>query len=668
VEESPVNLTQVQKWIRLAFRKRPVRPRRRLGSSSRLFLECLETRNLLSTVTWINPNGGDWDTASNWLDTTTGTNHVPTANDNAVIAISGITVTHTSFFTSDTVNSLTSKATLSVSSGSLSFNNASTTQNLILSGGTVNAGASLAVANLTQSNGALTGSGNVTIDKVWDWTGGTVSGSGATEVQGNTEIGGGSPFGPTLSGRTLDNFGSLIVDNNSSLLFANNATLNNRSGAQLVLHDTAALGNFFGNSGTLNNAGKLIRSGLNNTTSTIDVAVDNTGTVDVQAGTLNAAAGLTNEGTFTLEPGALATLTGGSNSGGLKLQDGSQLSLAGTFSLLAGSTTAVETGSQLALTGIVTQLGGAAVTLASNSILNVGPNFSSSNYILDDGASVTGPGVVVLSGFSPQMTVNGAARIQNLTLANGTLTVNAGGSLEVANLTQSGGTLTGSGNVSLDKVWDWTGGAMSGSGQTVNKGTATLGNSPFGISLDQRTLNNVGNATLLDGDAIEFQNNAVWNNLAGSTLVLGNNSSLGNFFGNSGTLNNAGLITDTGPTSQANIQLSPGVTNSGTLDLQGILNLNGPYTQTAAGTLTIVFGAGGTNGELKVNGQASLDGTLKVNTPKGFSPTVGQTFTIMTFSSVIGDFSTFTGLNLKNGKTLTPSHNGTTYTLTVTAS
>ncbi|HTU21813.1 MAG TPA: hypothetical protein VMG10_27490, partial [Gemmataceae bacterium] len=252
-----MNLSQVQTWIRLVFRKRPARPRRRLGSNSRLFLECLETRNLLSTVVWINPNGGDWDTASNWLDTTTGTNHVPTANDNAVIAISGITVTHTSVFSSDTVNSLASQATLSVSGGSLTFNNFSTTQDLILSGGTVNAGDSLAVANLTQNGGTLTGAGNVTIDQALSWTGGTMSGSGDTEVEGNAEVGGDSAFGPTLSARTLDNFGTLTVDNSSSLLFADNATLNNQSGAQLVLEDTAALGNFFGSSGSINNAGKL---------------------------------------------------------------------------------------------------------------------------------------------------------------------------------------------------------------------------------------------------------------------------------------------------------------------------------------------------------------------------------------------------------------------------
>jgi len=140
----------------------------------------------------------------------------------------------------------------------------------------------------------------------------------------------------------------------------------------------------------------------------------------------------------------------------------------------------------------------------------------------------------------------------------------------------------------------------------------------------------------------------------------------GNLFGR--LLNNAGLISDTGPTSQANIDLSSGVSNSGTLDLQGILNVTGPYTQTADGTLTIVFGTSGTNGEVKVNGQASLDGTLNVNTPKGFSPTDGQTFTILTFSSVVGDFSTFSGLNLGHGQTLTPSENSTTYTLTVTAS
>ena len=33
----------------------------------RMSLEPLEERRMLSQVVWANPNGGDWDTLSNWV-------------------------------------------------------------------------------------------------------------------------------------------------------------------------------------------------------------------------------------------------------------------------------------------------------------------------------------------------------------------------------------------------------------------------------------------------------------------------------------------------------------------------------------------------------------------------------------------------------------------------
>ena len=69
-------------------------------------LEPLESRILPATVNWINPGGGDWDTASNWSS-----GQVPGAGDDAVISIPGITVTHSDFAT-DSVHSLTSQANL----------------------------------------------------------------------------------------------------------------------------------------------------------------------------------------------------------------------------------------------------------------------------------------------------------------------------------------------------------------------------------------------------------------------------------------------------------------------------------------------------------------------------------------------------------------------------
>src|SRR5207253_1704917 len=49
----------------------------------------LEDRTLPSTVTWINPGSGDWNTASNWSS-----GAVPGAADDVVINVPGITVTH----------------------------------------------------------------------------------------------------------------------------------------------------------------------------------------------------------------------------------------------------------------------------------------------------------------------------------------------------------------------------------------------------------------------------------------------------------------------------------------------------------------------------------------------------------------------------------------------
>src|SRR5260370_40396008 len=75
----------------------------------RLLLEALEVRALPSTATWINPGGGDWDTPGNWS-----TAVVPGTDDDVIINLAGINVTHSTSLTS-TINSLNlSQATLTL--------------------------------------------------------------------------------------------------------------------------------------------------------------------------------------------------------------------------------------------------------------------------------------------------------------------------------------------------------------------------------------------------------------------------------------------------------------------------------------------------------------------------------------------------------------------------
>jgi hypothetical protein len=98
---------------------------------------------LPSTVTWINPGGADWDVGSNWSTGTT-----PGAGDDVIVNQPGnIVVTHTQNVT-DTIHSLTTSDTLTLSAGALdanTVNNAGTV--------TVGSGSMLAVNDYIQSGG-----------------------------------------------------------------------------------------------------------------------------------------------------------------------------------------------------------------------------------------------------------------------------------------------------------------------------------------------------------------------------------------------------------------------------------------------------------------------------------------------------------------------------------
>src|SRR5205807_1986065 len=125
-------------WRRLAQRNSKVSQRRsRQGARNKILrsyprLEPLEDRLLLSTVQWTNSAGGDWDVGANW-----NAGHVPGADDEAVIDISGITVTHKTS-ASDSIHSLTSHAAINLSAGSLSLGSLSSILNtLTMTGGTL---------------------------------------------------------------------------------------------------------------------------------------------------------------------------------------------------------------------------------------------------------------------------------------------------------------------------------------------------------------------------------------------------------------------------------------------------------------------------------------------------------------------------------------------------
>ena len=205
--------------------RRQQRSRRnvRMARLSRPWLESLERRVVLSSVSWINPNGGDWDTASNWSS-----DAIPTAAADVTISIAvSNPITHSSS-RSDFVDSITSSDPIVLSGGSLSIANASTfSSNLTISGGVLSLAGVVTAPNLTMSGGTLTGPGTLSAASQVTWTGGTLSGpltnAGTITVAGTGYEG--------LTG-TLTNTGT-IADTGSGWIYptANGVTITNQAGA-----------------------------------------------------------------------------------------------------------------------------------------------------------------------------------------------------------------------------------------------------------------------------------------------------------------------------------------------------------------------------------------------------------------------------------------------------
>jgi ELWxxDGT repeat protein len=344
---------------------------------------------ILPTIQWVNPAGGDWDTASNWLDSN-GVARVPGPNDVVAIGLPGqntFTVTHSTG--ADSVYSLSSQDALVLSGGSLS----------IAAGSTVNNSFTL--------------------------SGGTLGGPGSLTVNG----------GSTLSGGTLDGANLVIARCQTAVLtglqVVHGAVVEN-DGTVTVAVDGAVLGgdssSAFDNLGTFRKTAGAAPWSSPDAYAQVNLPFDNQGTVEVRQGALrlvgpSASAPFASSGALRVDAGALvdvhgwATFAAGSQTTG----DNVAFDFA-TAGFAPGSTyQANETGmydSTVTVAGTVTGLGGVWVQSST----------------LDVSAAEQGPA---------------GATLANLLLSGGTLV--ASQAWEVAgSFDGAGGTLTGGGRLTAD--------------------------------------------------------------------------------------------------------------------------------------------------------------------------------------------------------------------------
>lgn len=271
----------------------------------------------------------------------TTTINIPTTNAGSITITSG------------TVSITGANATFA-NSGSINFNSTTLTIAGTLAGGndlntgtTLNGTGTLSITASTDVNFAMTvpatvafsftgntqvlgGTGSLTIPGTMTWSGGsisiptTINGSGTLDINGALQ--------KLLVGNTLTNNGT--INWSAGDLTMNIATLNNND--DFVI--SAAAGDDITIVGvttnTINNTGTITKTSAVNTNFTSPL-LNNSGTIDVQAGTLTknglAANPWNNTGTINTASGATFAYTAGNATGPLTLDPGTAITGNGTF-------------------------------------------------------------------------------------------------------------------------------------------------------------------------------------------------------------------------------------------------------------------------------------------------------------------------------------------------
>ena len=560
-------------------------------------------------------------------------------------------------------HTLTAASSVNAANAAVSFSSGTVTVAGSYNAGTTTIGSAatfnssdvtIATLNL-QNSGALSGSANVNVTGTVNWSGGTMSGSGATNI----------PAGATLNlntglnnhlflARTLNNAGTAILTQagaSGTVFFLQSGTFNNQAGGVFDIRADRGI-NSNGGTNLFANAG-VIRKSAGTGLSTVGVPFNNNGTVEVQTGTFEFSGGGTSSGAFNVGQGTTLEFGGGAHT----LTAASSVNAANAAVSFSGGTVTVA-GSYNAGTTTI----GSAATFNSSDVTIATLNLQNSG-ALSGSANVNVTGTVNWSGGT--MSGSGATNIP----AGATLNLNTGlnnhlflartlNNAGTAILTQAGASGTvfflqsGTFNNQAGGVFD----IRADRGINSNGGTNLFANAGVvrksagtGVSTVGIPFNNTGTVEMQTG-TLDF--GGTYTQTAGATLLNGgtlSKTSGGSINIQGGRLMGTGNIT--GSVSNSGI-VSPGAS-------PGCLSISGNYTQTSSGVLDLEIG--GTTpctqyDQLNITGTATLAGTLNTSLINGFTPTSNNGFIVMTFGARTGTFGTVSG-------PFAPTYNSTNVTL-----
>ena len=481
-----------------------------------------------------------------------------------------------------------------------------------------------AILGLFQSSGSVTGVGSLTVADTSTWSGGSQTGSGSTTFSGALTLDGGTK---TINGRAVS--ASDTTWNAGAMNIVNGSFNNTGSFDDATVANTTVFGS---TSGSFNNSGTYNK--LNDTVTTVNPAFNNTGTVNVDAGTLRLSGGGAHTGGFDVDTGAELAMYGGNHN----LNSGASVTGSGTLRAYNG-TTSVNAGANL------------------GDNINLALNFGTFDLAIDEqiasvdqvGGTITGAGALTVTGAS---TLSGGSQA-----GSGSTTFSGA-------LTLDGGTKTISGRTVSASNTMWNAGAMNiVSGSFNNTGSfddATVANTTvFGST--SGSFNNSGTYNKLN-DTVTTVNPA-FNNTGTTSIAAGTMAFTGAIDNTGGLIEGVGTLKTpfTGFSNTGTI--APGLGGTGTLTVDGDLVLD------PTSVLAFELASLTDFDELFLTGDITVGGTLEINSLGGYMPTINDSFQIITFAESINDqtFDNVTWNGFSDGVVLDVLYNADNITLAVAA-
>ncbi len=466
---------------------------------------------------------------------------------------------------------------------------------------TVSSSATLQMVDL---NSALTGDGAVNIQGTLNWRRGTISGNGPLAINGILNIY--SEYAKTLDARALDNFGSINWADTGEFRLLNQAALHNQGSGVFNITGNAKLAFATPDGGSLANSGTILKSASSGLT-TIDVEIQNSGTVNLASGTLQLSRGsLTESGSFTIAAGAKLRCSGGSHVFG----PGANISGAGDLTFSGGNS---------AFSGVYSLAGnlkvsGGALALNSNislprlevsgGVLAGSGNLTVNTLFNWSGGKISGGGSLLLNG-TTQISGGNSKELDGRALANaGSAAWSGTGNI----LLQNGATLLNQAGA----IWDirndaWIDSTAGGGGTFSNMGsilkTAGTGAAVIDIPFTHQGTLNVSSGILRITRNSSCSGNIQTAANSEAQFSLGAHVFDGISLGGSGTVrfsnvpvlvNGAGLVVESGVT----LAMS-GL--AGALGGEGDVVVNGTFNWDR-GTIS-------GNGDFRVNGALNITGS-----------------------------------------------------------